>query len=142
MATPNRIFVDSNYFVALQNTEDSLHKKAIKATVRLAEENAKVVISNLVFLEVVTILSQRAGRKIANAFGSDLLSSPNIEVLHIGKSLQSDTWEIFKSISKKNISFIDCSILAAMRQQEIDSLLTFDRTDFSGLRDQYGFSFF
>jgi len=58
------------------------------------------------------------------------------------KDLQHKSWLIFQEIKRKNISFVDCSILTVMRYMGIKKLLTFDTADFAGLRRKYSFNFY
>ena len=129
----NKVFVDSNYFIALQNKNDSLHAKAISDAKKIHSEGKIVVISNFVFLEVITVVSQYLGRQKASAYGRQILRDSAIEMIHVSSQLHEDSWVLFQSINKKNMSFIDCSIIAVMKHCGIGSLLTYDSTNFSSL---------
>lgn len=102
----------------------------------------QLVTSNLVFLETVTVLSQRVGRDVAIDAGNELKFSPSLRLVEVDASLQERTWQIFQEIDQKNISFVDCSILAVLESYGIEYLLTFDTDDFAGLQEEYGFEFF
>ena len=93
-------------------------------------------------MEIVTILSQRRSRIIATAAGNYILSDPRVRIVHIDENLHRASWDIFQATSRKNMSFVDCSIVAVMHAENIKCLLTFDRTDFSPMRKRYHFSFF
>lgn len=138
----NRIFVDANYFVALFNPYDSLHKKAFTIASALEKGNSTLIITNFVFLEIVTVLSQKRGRAVAVEAGNYLLSVPTITTIHIDEALNGDSWNIFQRIAHKDISFVDCSILAVIRAESIPTLLTFDITDFKRLQKEYRFRIF
>lgn len=134
------IFADSNYFIGLYNSSDSLYQKASQIANKLETEDIRLVISNYVFLEVVTIMSQRLGKKFAIRLGSHLLGSGQVVIIHVDERLHELAWKIFQDIGKKNISFVDCSTLAVMRAEGIKKLLTFDHEDFASLRSRYKFS--
>lgn len=136
------IFADSNFFISLANPEDNLHSKANEYSRAIEAKKSPIVISNFIFLEVVTIISQRQNRLAAVKAGEELQSNPQIKIVMIDKDLQKSSWEIFQELLRKNISFVDCSIVAIMEAEGIKSLLTFDRTDFTPLRKQYHFRFF
>lgn len=137
-----QIFVDSNYFIALFNEQDSLFKNADRISKELAQWHTPLFISNFIFLEIVTITSMRAGREIAIEAGKYLLSHSQIHVIHIDEELHAASWNIFQGTQPKNISFVDCSIVAAMKSEGIHKLLTFDTADFRKLQNQYHFSFY
>lgn len=136
------IFADSNYFVALFNSQDALTEKADVVSKELDKYETALIISNFVFLEIITITSMKAGREIAIEAGRSLLSNPRIRIIHIDEELQKESWRIFQQIRAKNISFTDCSIVAAMRAEGVLTLLTFDETDFKRLQEPYGFKLY
>ncbi len=139
MAASERVFVDSNYFVALYNKSDSLHPNALAIAKEIESHGTALVISNYTFLEIVTVLSQKRGRVPSVAAGSFLLSYVLLDIIHIDKDLHSDAWNIFKSVEDKNISFVDCSTIALMRSESIQKILTFDHTDFKTLQNKFRF---
>ena len=142
MATSEEIFADSNYFVSSFNPEDTKYHHALQVSAKLDSENASLVITNFIFAEVVTVLSQRQGRQTAIQTGQYLLSHPNIRTVHVDEYLQNAAWHIFQDSNDKNISLVDSSIIATMKSEGIQKLLTFDTTDFTKLQDQYRFSFY
>ncbi|MBI3289987.1 PIN domain-containing protein [Candidatus Microgenomates bacterium] len=137
-----KIFVDSNYFIALYNPEDSLYENAQRTSRVVTKEKPQLVISNFIFLETVTVLSQRAGKDAAILIGKHLIRDQRIEIIYINEELNELTWKIFQQIKRKNLSFVDASIIACMQYEDINKLLTFDEEDFSNLRRKYRFSFF
>ena len=144
MALPNdiKVFADSNFFIGLWNQADGLYSRAKEISGKLESLGAGLVISNVIFLEIVTILSQRRSRIIATAAGNYILSDPRVRIVHIDENLHRASWDIFQATSRKNMSFVDCSIVAVMHAENIKRLLTFVRTDFSPMRKRYHFSFF
>jgi predicted nucleic acid-binding protein len=89
------------------------------------------VISSYIFLEVVTVLSQRMGKEIAILAGKRLLDEENFLFVQGNQQIEKASWEIFKTVINKNMSFVDCTILALMNREKIPYLLTFDHTDFA-----------
>lgn len=137
-----RITVDSNYFIALFNPTDALTPAVLAVSKQLAKQEPTLVISNFIFHEVVTVLSQRAGRKIGVAVGKYILENQKIDLIYIDSLLQQNAWRIFQQVDYKNISFVDCSTLAVMQAENISSLITFDQTDFKRLQCYHRFSLY
>lgn len=133
------IFVDSNFFIALFYAQDSLHHKAKTIGVELRKDNLPLIISNLIFSEIVTVLSQRVARSIAIHAGKEIIESPIMRIVYVDGYLHNLSWQIFQEIPRKDMNFVDCSILAVMRTEGIQKLLTFDREDFSPLKKHYSF---
>ncbi len=136
------ILVDSNFFIALYSEFDSLHSPALTVSTVLEKTKQQMIITNFVFHEIVTILSQRQNRHLAVETGNALMAHPFIRILFINELLHKLTWEIFEGIRKKNMSFADCANLAVMQYENIDTILTFDREDFAPLQKQYRFKLY
>ncbi len=101
----------------------------------------EIVISNLIFIETVTVLSQQVGHGTAIAMGEYLEKDLKNPIIFIDKVLHGQSSEIFKKNKDKNISFTDCSVVAVMESEHIQKLLTFDK-HFQKLRKFYDFDFF
>lgn len=141
MAARSDVFIDSNFFIALYNGSDSLHRRAREIANQLDRDRSQLYISNYVLLEVLTVLSQRIGRASSISAGQSILSEPQIAKIHIDENLNNLTWQTFQNIKAKNMGFVDCSILTVMGWSGINKLLTFDTSDFGSLRHPLGFSF-
>ncbi|MBI3559348.1 type II toxin-antitoxin system VapC family toxin [Candidatus Gottesmanbacteria bacterium] len=138
----NKVFVDANFFVALYNPQDSLHSQAESLSEKLTSGDEELYLSNYVFSELTTVLSQRAGREKAVIAGEFLRKSENFTIIFVDHDLQESSWEIFCETKKKNTSFVDCSTVAIMRAEGIKKLLTFDREDFAPLLKKHHLNFF
>ncbi len=142
MARRNQIIVDSNYFIALYNPNDALHERAKKYADSLEREAASLVVPNLVFSEIVTVLTQQRGREVAVATGQYLRNDSKISLFHMSEDVEKSAWEIFQEVTRKDTSFVDCAIVAAMRAEGIAHLLTFDKGDFKSLSKKYPIRFY
>lgn len=134
------LFIDSNFFIALYNPTDNLHEKSKQIAKKLEIDNPYIIISNFIFLETVTVLSQKVSKDHARSAGNKLLQLNSLMI--IDEALQRRSWDIFERINKKNVSFVDCSTIAIMEYENISSLLSFDKTDFKSLQKLYKFSFY
>ncbi|MBI4119919.1 MAG: hypothetical protein HY454_00450 [Parcubacteria group bacterium] len=56
--------------------------------------------------------------------------------------MQTSSWQIFKEIANKNVSFVDCSTIAVMKAEGIRHLLTLDLQDFKPLSKKYRFGLY
>lgn len=131
------IAVDTNIICALYNPEDSLYEKAQKIKPILKEY--KPIISNFILLEIYTILSQRISKKFSVEFGENIYKDHVFTVVWIDQKLEKDVWQIFKSIKDKNFSYVDASILAVLKKEKINHLLSFD-AGFAQFQKIFGFT--
>ncbi len=137
MNSHSKIIIDSNFYLALNNPQDSLHHRAVSLTDIV--EDCQAMISFYIFSEIITVSSQKIGKQAAINLGLSLLNDPLVEIISIDQPIFFETWQIFTKLKPKNLSFIDCNILAMMRHHKIKKLLSFDRTDFAPLQEQFGF---
>ena len=81
------------------------------------------MISKYIFAEVVTILSQRDGKKQSIIAGGLLKKA----YAWIGtEDIENLAWEIFKKQTSKNVSFVDCTTFALYQKGVFDKAFTFD----------------
>ena len=136
------ILIDTCFWVALFNKNDSQHNKSLKLFRDVNNDTDQIAISEYIILEALTGISMKVSRSIASDISKKLHQDHLFVIIHITKNLYTDTCQIFRTIKRKNISFVDCSSVAIMKQWDIDKLLTFDTTDFEFLSDKYKFSLY
>lgn len=137
---PPFVFLDTNVLVALYNRKDLLHKKSLNLFRNFSAKKARLVISNFVLLEIFTILSQRAGKKKAIEFGKIVRNKKPFLIKRIIPQLEEKTWQVFVKVKDKNLSFVDCSLIALVLQENYP-LATFDKKIIK-LQKQFGFRLF
>lgn len=129
--TSKKVFVDTNVFVALRDTKDSTHHQAIRLSKKFNELGTKLFTSSDVLGETLTVLSKKLGKAVCNDWYKDFQKSGLAEIF-IDKYLHQETREFFRRVKSKNISFIDCSSVVAMRRHKIKTIFSFDQ-DFKSL---------
>ncbi|MDI6820184.1 MAG: type II toxin-antitoxin system VapC family toxin [Candidatus Hodarchaeaceae archaeon] len=133
-------FIDTGVFVAFNNVDDRNHARAIEILQRaMSGEHRSVFTSDYVFDEAVTLALMRT-KKPATAIeiGELILGNPPrgiprfIELLHVDDETFARAWALFKRYSAKGLSFTDCTTIALMKEEGIESLISFDRS-FDGI---------
>lgn len=135
-----RILIDSSYLCALYNTSDSLHKKALCISSNLKNIDSTSVISDYIFLETMTVLSQRLGKYVSNKVGKSLLNSETFELIHIDSVCFTNTWKLFQILKDKDFSYVDCSNILLMKDMKINSIITLDK-GFEKFKREYQWDF-
>lgn len=118
-----RIFADSSALVALFRTGDPDHQKAVTLSKQLGSNTS--LVSKYTFAETVTILSQKEGKKQSIDAGETL--KKHFKWIQLDEETENLTWEIFKKHASKNISYIDCTIIALYQKGAFDKCFTFDQ---------------
>jgi predicted nucleic acid-binding protein len=112
--------VDSNVWVALFYADDSQHDTARH---ELAKAPRPLVITEYVVGEVCTVLASRAGKKFALSALEHFATSDGVELLFFGREVSQATIEAFRMYPRRDLSFIDCSLLMLSARHAV---LTFD----------------
>ncbi len=121
----SKVFVDTNVFVAIRDTVDTTHKKAIKISEYLDKNKAKWYTSSDIVGETLTVLSKKLGKAICVDWYKDFKNS-SIEEIFIDENLHKEARSAFKQVKSKNTSFIDCSSVVAMKRNNIKYIFSFD----------------
>jgi len=126
----SKVFIDTNVFVALRDETDSTHIKAIHLYEALKSDNTKFMTSSDVIAESLTVISKKLGKKSAIDFldGIEVFAKE----IFIDENLHRETRKFFRRIKSKNISFVDCSSVIAMKRNNIKYIFSFDE-DFKKL---------
>ena len=127
----SKIFVDTNIFVAIRDNKDSTHNQAVRLSNELNKLGVKVFTSSDVVGETLTVLSKKLGKDVCNDWYKDFQKSSLTEIF-IDKFLHKEARDFFKRVKSKNISFIDCSSVVAMKRHKIKIIFSFDQ-DFKKL---------
>lgn len=122
----SKIFVDTNIFVATRDFNDSTHQKALKLTKYMEGKNCAWYTSSDVVGETLTVISQKLGKDIASDWHKDFLKS-GIRVIFVDQLIHKKAKEFFLKTKQKNISFVDCSCVIAMKESNIDTIFSFDK---------------
>lgn len=118
------LFVDSSAFVALRSVEDPSHNQAVALLQRTGDEHAELVTSNFIIAESITVISQKVSQWDAVDFREHDLAA--IRVVRITEELEDQAFEIFRNLTSKNVSFIDCTSFAVMRSLGFTTAFAFD----------------
>ena len=126
------IFIDSSFYLSIFRKNDSNHEKAI-IWWRSIPDDAQKMTSQAILGEVLTVGSQRYDRRLTIAFVEEIRAG-NTSILLETAPLVTRTWQIFKEIIKKDISWVDCYSWAIIEAYKIETVLTFDK-DFQKMID-------
>ncbi|HLF19451.1 MAG TPA: PIN domain-containing protein [Bacteroidota bacterium] len=122
-----RAFIDAQGWVALKHQNDRHFDAAHQTYQSLIVTRTRLITTNFVLDEAYTLLRREAGHHIAVELGEEVRASQILRVVHIGRNLQEEAWELFKSRdSTLNWSFTDCTSFIVMRRLQIQEAITFD----------------
>lgn len=125
MHTISKLFVDTNVFVALNDNTDTTHIRALELKEKIRSITDKLYTSSDVIGETLTVLSKKLGKVKVNEFYNNF-SRLGIKEIFIDESIHTETRKFFAKVKSKNISFVDCSSVIAMKRNKIKYIFSFD----------------
>jgi predicted nucleic acid-binding protein len=123
-----KILLDSDILVSLNKTDDPNHAKAKRIQEKYSHVPHIFYLSNLVFSESITVISQKVNHQTAVNFIKQFQSrKPHLNYIYIDQNLEKLAINIFKKQTSKNISFVDCTNIAIYQKYNLDAIFSFDK---------------
>lgn len=118
-----RFLVDTGAWYALADRRDPDHETVGRC---LQERAGRLVSTNFIFDEAVTLMRFRLGSGAARIFGEQLLRGEAARLVAITRADEARAWEIFSRYRDKSFSYTDCTSFAAMERLGIDTAVAID----------------
>ena len=119
-------FFDASFLIALFNSEDIFHPKAIEIIKKVDLLNNPFVTSNIAVAETINALFRTNGSLIAKKFFSSFKKS-SIKEFFITKEIFHSAYKLlFQQKSKSGLNLFDCLHVETMKHLNINTILTFD----------------
>lgn len=122
----SKLFVDTSAWCAVFDRRDQNHQEAADLLSSLKGKPVRLITSDYVFDETVTLLRARAGHSSAVVFGERLLKG-SVAIEEIDTQIQTEAWDLFVTYEDLDCSFTDCTSFALMRNHRLEHAFTFDR---------------
>ena len=122
------ILIDTGVLAAFANLKDENHNIAIKIMDEIVTKTyGTPIITDYVLDEVVTLLYIRTKiPEISLDMGSKIVEEKFGKYLKISEKIIEKTWETYKSLVFKGLSFTDCSLLEFGKSLSCETIATFD----------------
>lgn len=121
----SRVFVDTSAVMALLNPDDQAHDRARAAFDRLHAQDAPLVTTSFVLVEVYALLARRMGLEAVRRFREDF--APLLEVLWIGHELCDAGLDLVLDRQARDLSLVDAVSFLVIRRHKLDRVFAFDR---------------
>ena len=118
-------FIDTSAFYALMDRSDQHHTPAAQIWKRFVEKNNPVLTSNYIVVETMALVQNRLGFDAASLWYRDILSM--VRVIWIDSMTHDFAYELWLSLGRRQLSYVDCTSFAAMRQNRLEKVFGFDR---------------
>lgn len=120
------VFVDTSAWVACFAPRDQHHAAALSIWRQLASAQRRLVTSDYVVDETLTLMRLRAGHEAAERAGDALFSTALVQLIYVGEEGVHEGWALFKQLSRPGVSFTDATSFAIMRHLGLREVFGFD----------------
>ncbi len=120
----DRLFVDTSAWYAFCNAKDPRHEAV---SIVLSEWEGRLVSTEYVFDELVTLVRYRVGHAPAAGIGAVLREGSCCLLLTVEPQDVTAAWGQFTLESDQRYSFTDCTSFVLMRRLGIEEVLTLDQ---------------
>ena len=121
-----RALIDTGAIFAMVVTPDVHHRASRAFVKKWLTERSVFVLSDLVFVETMTLLKRRYGAQSALRVGRELRQNAIYLWTAFTPSLERETWAIFQKYADKDWSYTDCALLVLSRHLKIPEVFAFD----------------
>jgi predicted nucleic acid-binding protein len=121
-----KVFIDTSYLIAILDTKDNRHERALVALQNLGD--TEQVTSEMVLTELLNYFSAKGTlfRRMALEVMDDLHSDSRIEIIPQSGELFEQACQYYRQRPDKQYSLTDCASMVIMRKKGIDQVLTHD----------------
>lgn len=123
MAQRKSVFVDTGVFYSAFVTNSSAHDAC---SLLIADAKLRLLTTDYVIDELVTLLVARGQRKAAITYVPSLLSGATCEVHRVTDTDFAEAWRLVQRFTDKLWSFTDCTSYAVMQRLGITEALSLD----------------
>ena len=121
---PTRIFVDTQFVIALINERDEHHRRSVELSQHY--QGSPFVTTDVVLLEIGNALA-RNFRQNAIRVTEDFLSAKNAQVIRLTPELFEQGFALYSKHQDKSWGMTDCISFVVMKELDINMALTYDR---------------
>lgn len=122
-----KVFVDTAAWIALLNVNDSLFAAAHQVMNTLRQQNARLVTTEFVLIEVADALSTPNARARTAVFLNGLRSLTTLHIIPASQDLYADGLILYGQRPDKGWGLTDCTSFVVMTQEQITQAFTSDR---------------
>ena len=121
------VFADTSGLIAAFDHRDPSHAAGRKAWRLLSAGRQRILLTEFVVAETVTLLRRRGGWAVSREVGEAIRTSRVMEVVALDQEACSAAWREFVRNPDPKLSFCDAASFVTMRERGIGEAFTLDR---------------
>lgn len=120
------VFLDASYAVALSSIKDQYHQRAMILSEKLETEEAHLLTTRAVILEIGNALSKQRYRSAVVELLTSLEEDPTVEIVPLSEELFERAFLFYQSRQDKEWGLTDCISFVVMQERGMTEALTTD----------------
>jgi len=121
-----RVFVDTGAWIALAETKDPFHQRAVVQWEGLVRAGARISTSVPVILETFTFLDRRGSRELALRWQASLATIKELQIIECSLADIHEAWGYLERKEFHKLSLVDATSFVLMRRYAIRVAFAFD----------------
>lgn len=118
------IFVDTSAFYAILCANDPNHPAARRVWEQLLQNDERLICTNYILLETLTLLQHRVGIEAVRVFQEDII--PWLLIEWINDEHHQVAVNALITSGRRSLSLVDCSSFEVMRRLSLFTVFAFD----------------
>lgn len=120
------VFVDTSWLVALIDKRDNRQQDALELAAKLAGEDARLLSTDAVILELCNYFARSPLRADAISWVEEVRGAPGWEIVPVERPLLRKAERLYQRHQDKNWSLTDCLGMEVMRARKVTDAATTD----------------
>lgn len=120
------IFIDTGAWLALSDTRDQYHGRALQCYRALREQRRQLVTTNLVIGEAFILIRRAGGTQVAFRFLDAVRQSAQLLKVYSTIEHETEAEKILRQFADQDFSFVDTVSFAVMHERNITEAFAFD----------------
>jgi len=123
----NRVFLDTNGWLALLNEDEPLHRAADEKFRRLGHARHEVILTDWIIAETGNCLARSTLRAEFVEAVRRFTASPNFNIITVSEPLRERALDLYAQRPDKAWGLVDCASFVVMKDEGIADAFTTDR---------------
>ena len=120
-----KTFIDTSALYAMLDADDRKHSRSLRAFDNLARQDAELVTTSYVLVEMHALVQRRLGLRAVRAMHEEL--APLLTVAWVDSVLHEAAVSRLLEEGRRKLSLVDCTSLELIERERLDAAFAYDK---------------